>query len=58
MLHLARRPMAASSTERTVPDRWVAAWSMHITPHFSVPIASHQARASRSTVPGEPGADS
>ena len=31
---LARRPMAASSTERTVPDRWVAAWSMHITPHF------------------------
>ena len=37
-----RRPMAASSTERVWPVRWVAAWMMHITPHLSVPSTSHQ----------------
>src|SRR5438132_570346 len=44
-----RRPMAASSTERDVPDRWVNAWAMHITPHFSVPSTSHQRTTSAST---------
>jgi len=44
-----RRPIAASSTDRTVPERWVKAWAMHITPHFSVPSTSHQRTTSGST---------
>jgi len=45
-----RRPMAASSTDRSVPDRWVTVWTMQITPQRRVPRTSHQWSAVRSTV--------
>lgn len=45
-----RRPTAASSTERSAPDRCAAAWPMHRTPHCQVFCASHQRKAARSAV--------
>ena len=45
----ARRPMAASSTDRTAPVRWAAACPMQPTPHCNVFATSHQCSASRST---------
>ena len=45
-----RRPIAASSSERTAPVRCAAAWPMHPTPHWRVFATSHQCIASRSTV--------
>ena len=44
-----RRPMAASSTERDAPDRWLDAWTMQMTPHRNVPSTSHQRTAAGST---------
>ena len=44
-----RRPMAASSTERTVAGGWVSACTMQMIPHRSVPSTCHQRRAAAST---------
>ena len=44
-----RRPIAASSCDRTAPVRCAAAWPMQPMPHCRVFATSHQCSASRST---------